>query len=470
MIYIFLITGCAMLSVNIIAHALVKHTPKSIGEVLRFVPLAGIIYEYFFVRNIHISKAVEMAGEITGRSGRKNKKEIRDEQIRRISAGLRIVFAGNLICAALCFFSQGEDGHVITRPDYEEGAKTIDLEFDIEGLKKDVGMELEIEPVKSSKEDFDKLLDELREYLIKTVKGDNAGLDDVYLPLDLVEEYPENDKVEISWLTDEEGYIDSQGNIEGVLPGESVIVRIDAMISYEDHRADIPIDLKLVYHEKDMEGHVKEYLKNYVKEQCDAGAETIELPQEVDGAKLDFHKDKEEYRYLCLFLVITVCAAAFAGAGERNVVRQASKIREKLRLEYPDMVKEFLLLLKAGLNVPIAFEKLAFENEGQVYEFMRSGASDMKNGADVRECIRKFGKRCQLDEYSRFCAYIVQNIDKGSEKIISVLESESEKAGSMEKNAVYKAGERAGEKMVFPLIVLLILVIFIAVYPALAVM
>lgn len=468
MIYFFVFVGCMMISANIIAVGLKKGNSYRTMRIVRFEPLAETIYDIFIKKNSRVVGTFERALQITGQ--KKDRKEVYREQIVRLSVGLRIVFFCSMICALLCYFSKVKDGIIITRPDYEEGTKTVELRFDIEGEKENVDLELEIEPVKSSHEEFDKLLDDVREYLIKEVKGDNTCLDEIYLPLNLVKTYPENDKVEISWVTDEDGYIDSDGNIDGILPGESKVVKIDALISFEEYRADIPIDLRLVYHKKDTEAYIIEYLKSYVKDLSDKGVKTIELPLSVGKAKLKYHTDKEEYKLAYLFFIMTVCTAVYVSYRDRKVLKKATEIRERLKSEYPDMVKEFLLLLKVGLNVPMTFEKLAFENEGRVYEFMRISAADMKNGADIRECIRKFGARCQLDEYLRFCAYIIQNIDKGSEKIISVLQSESDKAGAIEKNSVYKAGERAGEKLVFPLIVLLTLVIFIAVYPALAVL
>ena len=68
--------------------------------------------------------------------------------------------------------------------------------------------------------------------------------------------------------------------------------------------------------------------------------------------------------------------------------------------------------------------------------------------------------------YMRFSSIITQNIRKGSEGILNILEQEASQALVERKQEALKRGEVAGTKLLFPMMLMLGLVMAIIMIPA----
>ena len=68
--------------------------------------------------------------------------------------------------------------------------------------------------------------------------------------------------------------------------------------------------------------------------------------------------------------------------------------------------------------------------------------------------------------YMRFSSLITQNLRKGAEGILVILEKEAYESMTERKQAALRAGEKAGTKLLFPMILMLGLVMSIIMVPA----
>ncbi len=221
--------------------------------------------------------------------------------------------------------------------------------------------------------------------------------------------------------------------------------------------------------------NIREAVENAISsERATEGEQDVLLPEMVSGKEVrykdpEFEKDYNAF-YLCL--VVLVLLPAFW----RRERQEKLKEREsQLLLDYPELVNKVMLLLSAGLTVRGCLERIGEEycsrirkggERKYVYEEICFSLQEMEHGVSETMALESFGKRCRLLPYLRFASMLNQNIRKGSEGLISLLEVEAVEAFEKRKEQVKIMGETAGTKLLLPMVLMLGVVMVIIVVPA----
>ena len=95
---------------------------------------------------------------------------------------------------------------------------------------------------------------------------------------------------------------------------------------------------------------------------------------------------------------------------------------------------------------------------------------EMESGVPEAEAYERFGRRCQLTCYIRLGSYLSQNLKKGSRGLEEFLVREAVSALEERKNNARKIGEKAGTRLLLPMILMLGVVIAVLMIPAFMVM
>lgn len=90
----------------------------------------------------------------------------------------------------------------------------------------------------------------------------------------------------------------------------------------------------------------------------------------------------------------------------------------------------------------------------------------LKSGASESGAYAELGTRCQLHAYIKLGTLLEQNIRKGSSDLQNALNQEVYEAFSFHKSNVLSSGEKAGTKMLLPMILILIVVMMLIIIPA----
>ena len=106
------------------------------------------------------------------------------------------------------------------------------------------------------------------------------------------------------------------------------------------------------------------------------------------------------------------------------------------------------------------------EKKHYVYEEMMVSVYEMENGMAEARAYELFGKRTGLLQYMKFCTMIVQNLRKGSEDLLVLLEYEVDDAFRERKEAAKALGEEAGTKLLMPMMLMLVIVFAMILYSA----
>lgn len=151
------------------------------------------------------------------------------------------------------------------------------------------------------------------------------------------------------------------------------------------------------------------------------------------------------------------------------------KSREsELLSDYPEIVSKLLLLHGAGLTIQNSFttilndykRKNTSPSEHYIYREIERTLNRIKSGAPESGSYAELGKRCRLHIYIKLGTLLEQNIRKGSSDLQNALKQEVKESFSIHQSQVLQAGEKAGTKMLLPMILILIVVMMLIIIPA----
>ena len=199
------------------------------------------------------------------------------------------------------------------------------------------------------------------------------------------------------------------------------------------------------------------------------------LPDQFHGKELSWSRTKSNTGILYLFLTPVVAILLYI-MKDRDLHKQVEVRAEEMQADYPDIVGKISLLISAGMTVQAAWSRVVLdycrelEQTGKkryAYEEMLLTVHEMENGLTARDALEKFGRRCRLAGYTRLSALLAQNLTKGSANLASMLQAEAANTFEERKHAARKLGEKAGTKLLVPMIMLLGIVMVIITVPAL---
>ena len=205
------------------------------------------------------------------------------------------------------------------------------------------------------------------------------------------------------------------------------------------------------------------------------GTNTFVLPKQVDGVKLKWGEQKDNIVVKIIFIEILVIVL-LVYAKKENEKQELKRRQDSMRLDYAEIVSKLAILLGAGMSVKQAWNKISARYSDKraknknsykpIYEEMLVTSHEIQDGIGERIAYQRFGERTGVNEYHRLSRLLVQNLQKGSRSICSVLEDEAENAYEQRRLLAKKIGEEAGTKMLLPLMLMMIIVIAIVIVPA----
>jgi hypothetical protein len=339
----------------------------------------------------------------------------------------------------------------------------MDIDAFIEGERETFS--IEIMPREYTESEAQKRLDGAAEKLEKIMLADNESCSHIDCNLNLCESIPESN-VTVGWELSDTDVIDERGMIGEEVPKSGADVEIKATLSFKQYTKEVNYYLK-VFPKSDNSN-----LGYYVQKVIDSEGKTktkIGLPKKYNGKDITYYEKKSDVGILFLILGFFVGIAVFI-LKDRDLDRDICKRNEEMAADYPEIVSNTMLLLKAGMSFQHTWELILRMNSEKsdryAYREMKNTLYKIRGGVSEYAALEQFGKNCAIHSYVRFSNIINQNIRRGSEDICKSLEEELERALSEKKGNALKLGEAAGTKLLAPMIVHLILSIVLIIVPA----
>ena len=396
----------------------------------------------------------------------------------------RIKTAGVLMAALLlsflyCLFQPSDtqeilDGYVVRRQEQEQSLAVTAESNDGQKLWQKE-LELAVSDRDFTEKEKENLDGRTKKYLESELLGENQSLQHVDKPLHLPDSMPST-QMEIHW-TVEDTYLNEDGSLcKEQIPKSGVDTEVTAEASWKNWKKiySFPIHIAPVkWSEKSLwEKNVEQAVAKQMEEQADK--EVVKLPETIDGKKVRYILKSEEKSYALVYLVLAliICLPVFWRMQQK---KEQTLRREQLLLDHPAVVNQFMLLLGAGLSVRKVIERLVSEYEKKcqrggkkryVYEELGVAMRQMHDGVSETKAVECFGRRCLLQQYLRFCSLITQNMKKGAEGMLAILETEAMDSLERRKEHALQLGEKAGTRLLFPMMLMLLIVMGIIMVPA----
>lgn len=388
---------------------------------------------------------------------------------------LRVLLLMNSIAFLLFLNENVADSNHLTRNTYGGGKKTQEYRVSVEGKLEDELIVVEIGEREYSDEELKEVFQNVMTELDQTVLGENKSRDNVEKDLNLVttsESYP----VKITWELEPADVVNADGSIEQSKLGEKgTFVKAAATISYRDKEA-IYVTNFMIYPQKQTEQEeCKKALETSLvqAEESTREQEIFYLPDTVDGAKVHWSKVGGASGYEVLLLGAVLCVLLVWRKNQREK-EEKQKLQAQMKIDYPNILSKFTLLLETGLTLKAAWKKIVeiYEAEKkecgkrQAYEEMCITYHEMNGGVAESEAYERFGKRCGVVNYMKLGALLSQNLRKGSKGLASLLNTEAMQAFEIRKNEARRRGEEASTKLLVPMMAMLSVVMIIIIVPA----
>lgn len=387
-----------------------------------------------------------------------------------------LIFTVGFLLAALTAHLDGkkENKTEIARNQPGQGIAEKEFLVDVPGVLENYPMKLEIAEKKLTKAQKKEYLERAKSELDTLIPGSNPSKDQVtgrlYLP-----EYLQEGAVEAIYHFSDYDIFHADGTLRQE-PQKPTLVEVTAELVCQEETCLYQFMVRAVPWEKSPQEQLAERLAALISAQNEEeNCGYIKLPDKVEGKKVVWRQKMVNRSLLMVFLAAVAAVGIFFREKEEKRRKRAAWERQMM-IDYAGIVGKFSLLLGAGMNISLAWEKIAFAyqkkraqgeiEERYAYEEMLNTLHEVRDGVGELQAYENFGTRCQLGIYRRLSALIVQNVRKGAQGMQRLLEQEEWEAYEQRKAHARQMGEEAGTKLLLPMGIMLAIVLAILVIPA----
>ena len=369
-----------------------------------------------------------------------------------------------------------KQGNVLERQAYGDGNYDAELIWEIP--EKELEQELSVHVAEQglTKEEQQALLTAAEQEIAETFPGENESVDEIRKDVCIQSQYQDG-QVTADWSFDSYQYVDLEGHVmNDSLEEEEILVKAVVELGCDSQTLEYQFFFQIcpkIYSEKEkINNKLKQEL---IKKNEKANDSTLILPESIDDQTIIW-KEKSERMPLKLLFLGMIAAGCVPLVEKSRKQEEEKRRKEKLQSEYPELVSKLTILLGAGMTLFSAWNKITtnYSNKRKnnmipihpLYEEMLITCHEIESGVGEARAYERFGERCGLHRYRKFCSLLVQNLRKGTRGLVQLLEEEVSDAFEERKNLAKKSGEEAGTKMLFPMMMMFGIIIVIIMVPA----
>lgn len=369
-----------------------------------------------------------------------------------------------------------EEG-AVKRGNYRDGGRTLLLEARVEGYGPQK-FELSIAETELDRYEAGQLYEEFIELLCSKALNQNESWEEIRTDLNLadrIDGYP----FTVSWKSSNPEVISDTGAVLELMEAKGCRVALKAEVTYGDCKWEKQISAQVLPPDLTEEESQEQELRQLLQaaEQTDRTEERFQLPGEWRGRPIIWREYVQENSFLFFLLTLSASAAVYF-LSDRDLHEKVERRKNKLREAYPVLVNKLVLYMGAGMTVRGAFMKIgeayrrdrdtgqSGKKEHPAYEELLYTCHELQAGVSEGAALEHLGRRTGLQEYSRLCTQLAQNLKKGNKALLSRLREEADRAMQDRINLKRQAGEEAATKLLVPMVMMLAVVMVIIMIPA----
>lgn len=384
-----------------------------------------------------------------------------------------IIVVGNLLGMGMAAVEKrSAKTDYLERNPYGEGAYEETLQVELEGKQEEI--QIYVEEQKYTEADKKRYLKEAEKELntwFQRVCGDKGEIRQSLSFPDKLEQNP----VTLSWSTSQPQILDWEGVLgTGVAP-KGEMVDLMCTITLEEEMKIWQKEVRVYPPRRTEKEALQEEIQGRAEKLSEENSKKMYLPETYQGGAVHYRRTAGNTGYLVCVLSVLLGFGIFPLKKERE--RQKEELRKKeMQRDYPDVLDKLVLFLQAGFSIRKAMEKLAIDyqrnrqkyhmKERAAYEEIVKTCREMEGGVYEADAYERMGKRCKISQYKILSVLLVQNLRKGNQNILELLEREAASAGEERKREARVRGEEASVKLLLPMIMQLMVVLVILMVPA----
>ncbi len=384
-----------------------------------------------------------------------------------------IIVVGNLLGMGMAAVEKrSAKTDYLERNPYGEGAYEETLQVELEGKQEEI--QIYVEEQKYTEADKKRYLKEAEKELntwFQRVCGDKGEIRQSLSFPDKLEQNP----VTLSWSTSQPQILDWEGVLgTGVAP-KGEMVDLMCTITLEEEMKIWQKEVRVYPPRRTEKEALQEEIQVRAEKLSEENSKKMYLPETYQGEAVHYRRTAGNTGYLVCVLSVLLGFRIFPLKKERE--RQKEELRKKeMQRDYPDVLDKLVLFLQAGFSIRKAMEKLAIDyqrnrqkyhmKERAAYEEIVKTCREMEGGVYEADAYERMGKRCKISQYKILSVLLVQNLRKGNQNILELLEREAASAGEERKREARVRGEEASVKLLLPMIMQLMVVLVILMVPA----
>ena len=394
-------------------------------------------------------------------------------QVKKLAVIFAILVIGCVSAVFLYLCSRMEnrlaEGVRLSRNEWDAGDYQVTLIAETEQWSRRIPFLVEARRL--SEEEQRKLQEKLYTELPDLIKKENADLKHVVSDLNLVSSaagYP----FYLTWDSSNYKKISRDGKIDRKEIDTEEEVDLTVTISYGQEKTSFTYEVILLPETFDEEEIFFQSLEDLLSviDMDGKSHSQITLPNRLQGKVIVWKEAKKNNAVLIIFLTVFGCVMAARGM-EKDLEKECKKRNQQLLSDYPGFVSKLRLYMSAGLTVKNAFYRIMkdYENPQKkkyLYEEMKISCYQLENGVMEEQVYQEFGKRCGEARYRRLSFLLSVHLKRGNGQLLTLLAQEVDGAQEDRRNMAKKAGEEAGTRLLFPMMLMLVVVMFLVLLPA----
>lgn len=355
-----------------------------------------------------------------------------------------------------------------------EGESQEQITIDIDGEK--FKYEIPISEKTYTKKEREQLFEDSFQYLEKEILKENVSLSEIRSNINLLWEIPDN-PIEVRWNLEDESIIDLEGNVHNEkMKSGSKLVHVQLILTYQNFEKEKVYELTIYPRKVSKSQEKAESVLSEIKkiESMNRTSTSFQIPSVIKDVKIQSGHQKN--RWLAAVGIIMVSGILLIARQWENENQQRKNVKKASELEYSNILWQFVLLLEAGFTIQMAWKKIVSDYEKKkskmpeerryVYEQMSYSYHQMELGYSLEQVFQLFSQKMSIRSYSKLVTLFLQNITKGSKKMLDILKTEENQAFRNRCEQAKRMGEEADTKLLFPMGIMLLNILLLLMVPA----
>ena len=396
-----------------------------------------------------------------------------EEKAFRLAAGCAIACLLCFVILAISDRSDADLASVLLRPEPGEAEKQaeviVTLSYEDGSLEE--SFSLSVPPRDLTKDEADAVFARCEAKILAQLE--EACAEDGRLAQDLrLPQSSSDGMVAIVWSSSDPQRIAEDGKVNLIGATDEETVSLTASLSAGAHSKELVFEKRLAsFAQDEWQSSLKQEAEALIQGLPQSLTTSAQhLPeQSAFGAKADWRLQKKglpfEILGLCLFVEVLIVFSR-TDALKRHLRKQKNAFEQ----EIPNMTMQMILLLDAGLTVEPAFSRLIEENRNKNHPLYLAFSNLLEESRSTNmpfvNLLYVYARQSGIRDLIRFASLALDCSAKGSE-LAEKLDKERQLLWNSRVNTAKSKAKEAETKLCFPLMLLLIAMMTIAIAPVL---